>query len=188
MIETPRLTLLLPGPEAAARVADYYRRNRDPFAPWVTIAPHLETEDCWRERLARRIEEHAQDRSLCLFAFRRGETGGPVLASINFTNIARGVFQACNVGYTLDRDEVGKGVMQEALGAACAHVFEKMRLHRIMANYMPANERSGRLLRRLGFVVEGLARDYLFINGKWCDHVLTALTNPRPEKPEIGCG
>jgi ribosomal-protein-alanine N-acetyltransferase len=46
-----------------------------------------------------------------------------------------------------------------------------------MANYVPTNERSGRLLRRLGFVVEGYARDYLFIGGRFQDHVLTALTN-----------
>ena len=39
------------------------------------------------------------------------------------------------------------------------------------------------LLRRLGFVVEGYARDYLFLNGQWRDHVMTSLTNPdwRPE-------
>ena len=52
-----------------------------------------------------------------------------------------------------------------------------------MANYIPHNERSGRLLRRLGFMVEGYARDYLFINGAWRDHILTALTNPNPRPP-----
>jgi ribosomal-protein-alanine N-acetyltransferase len=46
-----------------------------------------------------------------------------------------------------------------------------------MANYIPTNERSGLLLKRLGFAVEGYARDYLLINGQWRDHVLTALTN-----------
>ena len=50
-----------------------------------------------------------------------------------------------------------------------------------MANYMPINERSGRLLRSLGFQVEGYARDYLYVGGAWRDHVLTALTNPNPD-------
>jgi hypothetical protein len=38
---------------------------------------------------------------------------------------------------------------------------------------------SGRpLLERLGFASEGLAKDYLFIDGAWRDHVLTARLNP----------
>ena len=51
--------------------------------------------------------------------------------------------------------------MAEALGVAIACASERMQLRRIMANYRPENERSGRLLRRLGFIVEGYARDYL---------------------------
>lgn len=43
-----------------------------------------------------------------------------------------------------------------------------------MANYMPTNEQSGRLLRKLGFSVEGYARDYLLLQGTWKDHPLTS--------------
>lgn len=48
-----------------------------------------------------------------------------------------------------------------------------------LANYIPDNQRSGRVLERLGFEQEGFAKDYLEINGKWADHILTALTNPK---------
>ena len=68
--------------------------------------------------------------------------------------------------------------MSEALRAATAHVFSAMELHRIEANYLPENLRSGRLLLRLGFEVQGYARRYLYIDGAWRDHVLTALTCP----------
>ena len=85
-----------------------------------------------------------------------------------------------NISYVLifgpDRGLVGERV--RALAAAIAYCFEEMKLHRIMANYMPTNERSARLLRKLGFVPEGFARDYLFLGGTWRDHVLTSLTNP----------
>ncbi len=50
-------------------------------------------------------------------------------------------------------------------------------MHRIMANYMPHNMRSGHLLTKLGFEREGYAKQYLQINGEWRDHVLTALTD-----------
>jgi ribosomal-protein-alanine N-acetyltransferase len=76
--------------------------------------------------------------------------------------------------------------MFEALQAAITYVFADMSLHRIMANYVPGNKRSGALLSRLGFVQEGYARDYLFLNGKWCDHVMTSLTNAnwRPQRTD----
>jgi ribosomal-protein-alanine N-acetyltransferase len=53
-----------------------------------------------------------------------------------------------------------------------------------MANYMPTNKRSGNLLERLGFTVEGYAKDYLLINGSWRDHLLTSGTNPNWHHPE----
>jgi ribosomal-protein-alanine N-acetyltransferase len=43
---------------------------------------------------------------------------------------------------------------------------------------MPVNERSGGLLARLGFEIEGQAREFLLIDGKWEDHILTAKINP----------
>lgn len=102
-----------------------------------------------------------------------------VVGDISFTNITRGPFQACNLGYKLDVDFEGKGVMHEALSIAIQYVFDELNVHRIMANYKPTNERSGNLLRSLGFNVEGYARDYLKLNGEWSDHILTSKTNQR---------
>ncbi|MGC4064140.1 MAG: GNAT family N-acetyltransferase [Polyangiaceae bacterium] len=86
-------------------------------------------------------------------------------------------FRACYMGYHVDKEYEGRGYMSEAVTAVIRYAFDELRLHRIMANYMPRNIRSARLLERLGFVREGLARDYLFIGNQWEDHVLTALTN-----------
>jgi len=71
----------------------------------------------------------------------------------------------------------GQGLMYEALQCAIGFVFGELGLHRVMANYRPENERSHRLLRRLGFEQEGHARAYLHIDGHWRDHVLTSLIN-----------
>lgn len=45
----------------------------------------------------------------------------------------------------------GKGLMFEALSAAIRYMQRTQHIHRIMANYMPHNKRSGDLLARLGF-------------------------------------
>lgn len=82
------------------------------------------------------------------------------------------------IGYSLAADAQGHGYMVEAVRGAVAYAFRELRLHRVMANYMPHNRRSGAVLRRAGFTVEGYARDYLRIDGRWEDHVLTAIVNP----------
>jgi ribosomal-protein-alanine N-acetyltransferase len=186
-LETERLLLTLPSPEAAARVAAYFAENREHHAPWDPARPDgFFEEPYWRVRLGAIREEVETEKALRLFLFARaaGEAG-PILGTVNFTNFMRGQFMACFLGYGLARSAEGKGLMFEALQAATAHVFETLGFHRIQANHLPTNERSARLLRRLGFVVEGYARDYLHIRGAWRDHVLTSLTSPRPRTPLV---
>lgn len=81
------------------------------------------------------------------------------------------------MGYSLAAAQQGKAYMSEALKLAIAYVFTQLNMHRIMAAYLPHHQRSAKLLKRLGFVVEGYACDYLTIDGRWQDHILTSLTN-----------
>jgi ribosomal-protein-alanine N-acetyltransferase len=100
-----------------------------------------------------------------------------LIGDCHFTNIVRGPFQACHLGFSIAQSHQGLGLMRECLASAIEYVFCELRLHRIMANYRPENERSARLLSGLGFEREGFARAYLKINGVWADHVLMSLVN-----------
>ena len=97
-----------------------------------------------------------------------------IRGSMTLSNVVRGPFQACLLGYGIGASWHGRGLMHEALEATLAWAFGELDLHRVMANYLPLNERSARLLARLGFEREGYARAYLKIAGQWEDHVLTA--------------
>ncbi len=110
--------------------------------------------------------------------------GQQMIGACNFSGIIRGAFQACYLGYHIDQSHQGQGLMHEALQAGIRYMFETMNLHRIMANYIPDNERSARLLERLGFEREGYAKAYLNIGGRWQDHVLTALVSKVYEDPD----
>jgi [ribosomal protein S5]-alanine N-acetyltransferase len=184
VLTTARLRLVIPTPEAAPRVLAFYAENRAHLDPWSPPYPDgFFTEEFWRARLAAFQNDYRTGTAVRFVIVAREDPAERILGNANFSQIARGPFQACYLGYGLAGDAAGKGLMTEALTAAIRFAFDDIRLHRIMANYVPTNERSGRLLRRLGFTVEGYARDYLFIDGAWRDHVLTSLTNHAIERP-----
>jgi [ribosomal protein S5]-alanine N-acetyltransferase len=178
LIETERLILTVPTPDDAPRMLSYVLRNQEHFASWEqTRASEYYTLEYWSKQLLSVAEEFRRGESLRLILLDRENRSGPIQGQCTFSNIVRGPFQAAYLGYSLDVDAVGKGLMYEALTAAISYVFEDLNLHRVMANYIPSNERSARLLRRLGFELEGYALDYLQIAGKWQAHILTALIN-----------
>ena len=179
-IETPRLALRLarPGMEAALSrfLEENFAGHLDRWSP--PPAPAFFTAAFWAERLAIAVDEFNADRAVRFVMQPKGPASGPVLGTINYTNIVRGAFHACHLGYQIARAQEGRGLMAEGLRATNAFMFDAMRMHRLMANYRPENARSGRLLEHLGFTREGVAKDYLFIDGAWRDHVLTSLTHP----------
>ncbi len=177
---TARLVLEVPEPTAAPRVLEYFARNKEHLAPWDPPRPaNFMTEAFWKERLAQSRLELLNDQSARFFVFKEER----VVGALNFTNFVRGPFQACHLGYSIDGTLEGTGCMSEALRVALPWAFATLKLHRIMANHIPENVRSAKLLKKLGFAVEGYARDYLFIDGAWRDHVLTALTNHEMKRP-----
>jgi len=175
---TDRLWLLMPPPAEAKAVLRYFERNKKHLEPWEPARPdEFYTEKFWADRLTQNRQELADGTAMRLFLISRAvapDHPERVIGSCNFSNVIHGAFQSCTLGYGLDHRHVGQGLMEEALRAGLPLAFELFGLHRIQANYQPTNERSGKLLRRLGFVVEGYARDYLRIDGEWRDHVLTA--------------
>ena len=187
-IETERLVLRLARPAMAAAQARFVRENfeghLDRWSP--RPATGFFTDDYWRDRYAAAMEDYLAGRAVRFVAQARGAPEeAPLVGNVNYTNIVRGVFLACHLGYQIAREAEGRGLMTEALRAGNRWMFDQLRLHRIMANHHPDNERSARVLERLGFVREGFARDYLYIDGAWRDHVLTALINPQPVTPSL---
>jgi ribosomal-protein-alanine N-acetyltransferase len=156
----------------------FFEENRAHMAPWEPPRPDdFHTDDFWRLQVGRHRRAFDNGTALMLFLFLRSDPA-EVVGQVSFTGMVRGPAEMCMLGYALAERAQGYGYMYEALRASIDYVFEVMNLHRVMANFMPHNARSNAVLRRLGFTVEGYARDYLYIDGAWRDHVLTSLTNP----------
>jgi [ribosomal protein S5]-alanine N-acetyltransferase len=183
VLTTPRLILRLALTDDAAAIVRYFGENRDHLAASRPhMAPEFFTEEFWRTQAHAARAEFRADRSARFFLW-EADQPGRVIGNANFTQFVRGAAHYCVLGYGIAADRQGLGLMREGLEAGLAYVFGELNMHRVMANYVPTNHRSGALLRRLGFRVEGYARDYLFLQGAWRDHVLTARTNPDWKEP-----
>jgi [ribosomal protein S5]-alanine N-acetyltransferase len=183
-LTTQRLVLATPGARAADALVRFNRENQEHLAPWnpAMTARELDAAAC-AQWLDSHVEAARAGTRYSFLIFDGKADDRTLLGYLTFSEIVRGVFQACYMGYALAASAQGKGYMCEAARAGIDFVFNHVRLHRIMANYMPANGRSAAVLRRLGFTVEGHAKDYLYLAGAWQDHVLTSLTNPNPVVP-----
>ena len=84
--------------------------------------------------------------------------GGALLGTCGVFRWNRG-WRTCLTGYELARHAQGQGYMAEALRAVFAWAFEIMEVDRIEAQVHPLNVRSLTLLKRMGFVEEGLLRE-----------------------------
>jgi [ribosomal protein S5]-alanine N-acetyltransferase len=84
--------------------------------------------------------------------------GGALLGTCGVFRWNRG-WRTCLTGYELARRAQGRGYMTEALRAIYAWAFESMAVDRIEAQVHPLNTPSLALLKKLGFVEEGLMRE-----------------------------
>ncbi len=102
-----------------------------------------------------------------------------VIGTVHLSSVVHGAFCSSHLGYALDAQAQGRGLMHEALEVVIAEAFSpRLNLHRLQAAVRPENLRSLAVLQRLGFAPIGLARHYLFIAGAWRDHLLFDRHNP----------
>ncbi len=182
LVLTPRLRLEPLHVGHTASLLAYHQRNADHLGPWE---PRRSANFFEPTRFASTVaswvaacDAGVAARWVLVEANTPSTISTTCVGVVNASNIAPAPSQSCTLGYSLDAQCTGKGLMQEALRGVIAHLFSARGLHRIMANHMPHNRASANTLKALGFAVEGKALAYLQINGRWEDHVLTALVNP----------
>ncbi len=79
------------------------------------------------------------------------------------------------IGYALKREFWGKGYMYETINRMVRFGFETMKLHSIEANVNPANEKSKRVLEKIGFKKEAYFRENYLFNNKFLDSIIYSL-------------
>lgn len=101
---------------------------------------------------------------------------GSFAGEVNLNNVTRGAMQSATIGYWIDRDLAGRGLIPEAVVAVMRFAFEELHLHRIEICIIPRNTSSHRVVQKIGLRDEGTALRFLEIDGAWEDHVRYGFT------------
>lgn len=158
-------------PDDARDLLDYYTRNEE----------HLRNFEPSRDKNFYTIEVQ---RKILLESYRHLMSGissdlgiyigKKLIGKVKLSNIVYGVFKSGILGYSIDKDYQGKGYMREAVNLILDYAKNYLDLHRIEASVLVDNNKSKGVLLGCGFEEVGINRKYLYINGKWSDHITFA--------------
>ncbi|MCT4545012.1 MAG: GNAT family N-acetyltransferase [Vallitalea sp.] len=174
---TNRLLLRTIDTSYSVRVLDYYTRNKEFLEPWEPKRNQNFYKPAYHKKSLRIEKDLINNLSMLrLWIFKKDDTFcDKIIGTIAFSNIVRGCLMSCTLGYKLDKDEIKKGYMTEALNEGINIMFNEYKLHRIEANIMPKNSASINLVKKFGFENEGISKKYIKINNVWEDHYRMSL-------------
>ncbi|WP_270322003.1 GNAT family N-acetyltransferase [Weissella confusa] len=96
------------------------------------------------------------------------KSSGKVIGSFDIRPVEKQ--NLAEIGYALNKDYWGKGIMTEALIAGIKIGFETLGLNRIQTDHAPENIGSGRVMEKAGMQYEGTLRQFERLpNGQYVD-------------------
>ncbi len=136
------------------------------------------TRSAYKRRLKRYHTDIETGAGFPFFIFRASDD--VLVGACNLNNVRRGVLQAADLGYWIGAPYLRKGHCRAAVRRVLSYAFQTLRLHRVEAATRLENEASRQLLLSVGFTPEGVARQYLKIDGEWRDHLKFAILRGDP--------
>lgn len=145
------------------RAVDSARDALHPWLPWVPYndspaASYRYTQACERD-----WDNHAAIR----FAVRLRHQS-ELIGVVSLENCSP-QHRSLDLGYWLHPLQQGNGLMTEAARCIVGFAFQDMHVHRVRCAAAQENIASQKVIARLGFKREGIARDAEFVAGRWID-------------------
>lgn len=168
-IRTARLTLVpieaFDGPSLWDSV-DGSRAHLERWLPWVPFNNSLEASQRYADAC---VTDWDAGRAVRLAI--RDPEDRRFLGVIGLDSCVH-LHRSCELGYWLRQDCVGRGLMTEAGRACVDFAFHRLGVHRIRCAAATDNYASLRVIGRLGFHFEGIARQAEFVASRWLDHAV----------------
>ena len=145
------------------------RGTLQPWLPWV----QYHTDPAASGRFAEACAADWDQGRAVRFVIR--ERGSRAIAGIVGLEGCLHLHRSCELGYWLRHDATRRGLMTEAARATLDFAYRRMGAHRIRVAAATQNHDSLRVIARLGFRFEGLARQAEWCDGRWLDHATFGL-------------
>lgn len=154
-------------------------RSRDWLEPWEPLpepgSPDPVTDvEAFRARCGAWERQRHFDTAYGFGLFLRD---GDFVGEVSLGSVQRGPFQGAFIGYWVDLEHAGQGLVPEGVVLVMRYGFEHLGLHRLEASIVPRNAASRRVAEKLGLRDEGTALRFLQIRGVYEDHVRYAMTS-----------
>ncbi|MET8039247.1 GNAT family protein [Micromonospora sp. NPDC005215] len=157
------------------------RANRAWLAPWESSMPggwdELNSPAAFRWVLRDQRRSAREGDGMPFAVCLREADRDRLVGHINVGSIVRRALCSGYVGYWVDAQVAGQGVIPTALALAVDHAFGPGGLHRVEVNIRPENRPSRRVVEKLGFREESYHVRYMHIDGAWRDHIGYAMTS-----------
>ena len=153
-------------PRDAVEVFEVIDRNREYLRKWLPWVDNTKTRLKTRQVIIS-FEKELQDKSDFVFGI---FLGGNYVGNIGLHD-ANSKNNSAMIGYWLDEEHQGKGIVTDCVKALTDFGFNELDLNRIYIYCASGNTKSRAIPERLGFVQEGILQDDEFLYGvytiKW---------------------
>ena len=167
--ETERLVMQVLSDRYASQVLTFYQDNKAHLEPWeMKRNSGFYTLDYQKMMLDAEYRLIYKGHMARYYLFLKDQPER-VIGCVCANDIRHGSFANCSLGYKVHKEYCNQGYGTEAVAAFLDILFQDYELHRVEAMVHPDNSSSVRLLEKLGFVREGLAREAVNLQGRWQD-------------------
>lgn len=151
------------------QVVEGSRRWLQAWLPWVPFQENRESSLRFTEAS---VGDWDNGRALrfCI----RARAGGQLLGVVGLEACVE-MHRSCDLGYWLRQEAARMGYMTEAAARCIEFGFGTLGVHRLRVAAATENHASLRVISRLGFHFEGVARHAEWCDGRWLDHAVFSI-------------
>ena len=165
-----RLSLKMPKIEDSQEIYEVVDKDREHLKKWLAWVDKTTSAKGIEANIIERIEKFDKKESASFYARYEDKW----IASVGFISIDD-VNRRGEIGYWLSSEFEGRGLMTDCVKASIKYGFEELGLHRVLIRCSANNLKSAGIPKRLGFKLEGTAREDHKMEGGYEDTLMWSL-------------